>query len=122
VWIFTSLTPVFWVGDGYQKVNLNDFEKDKIFATGFQSLSGQSFIRSMALPQPGQSPIFDHQIEPEVVVTTFLLTESVNLNVFSLLSSSGLVEILNSFETSKFLSFFFFDIILSTKSTFPQIF
>jgi hypothetical protein len=73
----------------------------------------------MMLHQSGQSQIFDHQIEPEVVLTTFLSSESVNLNVFSLLSSSGLVEIYDSFEASKFLSF---DIILSTKSTFPQIF
>jgi hypothetical protein len=35
-----------------------------------------------------------------------------------LLSFSGLVELLDSSETSKFL---YFDIILSTKSTFPKI-
>jgi hypothetical protein len=106
------------MGDGYQKMKLNDFENNKIFDRQFQSLSGQRFILSMTLPQSAQSPIFDHRIEPEVVLTTFLPSESVNLNVFSLLSSSGLVDIINSFEASKKLSF---DIILSTKSTFPQI-
>jgi hypothetical protein len=72
----------------------------------------------MTLHQFGQSSIFDHQVDFEIVFTTFISSESVNLNILVLLSFSGLVELLDSFETSKYLCF---DIILSTGSTFPKM-